>query len=205
MDSSNITHIEDLLSSYESKFLYLDESKKQKTLLVHNQEESNTKSACWWCTYKFDSAPIGAPIRYVSSIGERTIALLQQQNCSSHIVIRETVDTDIDSSKTLKVLPKNYYVVTGCFCSFNCCLAFIRDKKKEKEYKFSELYLNNIKKTLTNNIDEYLYPASHWLTLKKFGGSLSIEEFRRNFSCFIEKEDLLLVKTSNLLRVTTIF
>jgi hypothetical protein len=71
------------------------------------------------------------------------------------------------------------YYVFGCFCSYNCALAYNLDmddyKTNERtsllSYLYNEVYKNNIK----------LEPALPKKTLKMFGGPLTIEEYRKHF------------------------
>lgn len=70
----------------------------------------------------------------------------------------------------------NKYYVFGCFCTYNCALAYII---KDDEYKLSNR-IALIKKLYAEiyETDEPLYPSPPKELLKKFGGLLSIEEYR---------------------------
>lgn len=78
-------------------------------------------------------------------------------------------------------LPDRYYsgkyYVFGCFCSYNCVLAY-------NEYDVKD-YRTNLRKSLIKQMyaqisgsDEVLLAARRRELLKKFGGKLTIEEFR---------------------------
>lgn len=77
------------------------------------------------------------------------------------------------------------YVVFGCFCSYNCAVTFnlnMDDYKMWDRHSLIKQLYNDITST-TDNIQ----PAPPRETLKKFGGHLTIEEFRKN-SKIITKE-----------------
>ena len=73
---------------------------------------------------------------------------------------------------------ENKYYVFGCFCSYNCALAYnieLDDYKSNERntlllHLYSEIYGKNIK----------LEPALPKYTLNIFGGPLSIEDFRKH-------------------------
>ncbi len=73
----------------------------------------------------------------------------------------------------------NKYYVFGCFCSFNCALAYninLRDYKVwERISLLNQLYYDSTK---TNEIID-IAPSKE--ILKKYGGILTIEEYRKNF------------------------
>lgn len=69
----------------------------------------------------------------------------------------------------------NKFVVDGCFCSFECALAHMYD---ENNYTWETIYLIKQmakKMGIRLNIKKY---APSWKSLKAYGGSLSIEQFR---------------------------
>lgn len=75
----------------------------------------------------------------------------------------------------------NTFLVTGCFCSFNCALAYNNsmrtiDNKQEREhllYFLAHKILGDV---------SVIKPAPSPLCLSAFGGCLSIEEFREESS-----------------------
>lgn len=78
---------------------------------------------------------------------------------------------------------KNIFKVIGCFCTFSCALAYLETdanlKTRFPVQKFELLHLYNQLIGTTERIDrELLKPAPDRITLKAFGGHLSIEEFR---------------------------
>jgi len=71
---------------------------------------------------------------------------------------------------------KEQFNVKGCFCSFNCCMAYMDDsvKYKGKRYLLSHMYRVFTKDMAPLDIS----PAPPRELLKIFGGCLTIDEFR---------------------------
>jgi len=68
------------------------------------------------------------------------------------------------------------YYVFGCFCSFNCASSY---NLNMADYKVMERYAL-LKKLYENNCKNKLAPPKE--ILKKFGGFVEIEEYRKNFT-----------------------
>ena len=81
------------------------------------------------------------------------------------------------------MLPENYidsiFYCTGNFCSFNCKKAYNLDLNDGNVWKRESLI--NLEYYLTYSRHKKIEPAPSWLTLKEFGGFLTINEFRKNF------------------------
>lgn len=79
----------------------------------------------------------------------------------------------------------NTYYTFGCFCSFNCAVAYnvnIDDYKVWERYSLMKKLYNII---CDNNNDINIAPPKE--TLDKFGGPLSIDDYRKN-SKYLDKE-----------------
>jgi hypothetical protein len=91
------------------------------------------------------------------------------------------------------MLPEYYsngiFYCTGNFCSFNCKKAYNIDLNDINVWKRESLI--NLEYYLTYGRYKEIKPASSWLTLKEFGGFLTIIEFRKNFDT-ISSEIILL-------------
>ena len=126
--------------------------------------DSSSEHACFYCTEQFQTMPIGIPIRYI----------------------------------------RGQYYCRDNFCSFNCAAAYIfsgfdtRYHFKKWEY-YSLLCLLakeiNEKINLDLGIDIkkiiYVKLAEDRNLLKKFGGPITIEEFRKQFYFLDKKYSLL--------------
>lgn len=77
------------------------------------------------------------------------------------------------------------FKVVGCFCSFNCAYAHSRKEKyKILPADFRFMYVK-MKGTVVASEEFTLQPAPERFLLKKFGGFMSIEEYRASFmNCY---------------------
>ena len=80
-------------------------------------------------------------------------------------------------------LPENYYdgkfYVKGHFCSYNCAQAYNLDLADDKTWSRTSLLHKMYSETYSSN--KVIKPADSWLILKKFGGKVSIEDYRKQF------------------------
>lgn len=119
---------------------------------------------CFWCRHPIFSTCIGCPINLRPNIDTK--------HYTSHIngneyCIREQLREEA---------AQQVYEMDGAFCSFECCYAFIRDRKNDPFYSQSETLLRMIYYRQSQSMD--LQCAPHWRLLKEYGGTMSIEEFR---------------------------
>ena len=70
------------------------------------------------------------------------------------------------------------FKVKGCFCSFNCAKAYIDTDRMIRDKSL----LNLLKKILTEDISYNIKKALPREILKKFGGPMSIQEYRESFN-----------------------
>jgi hypothetical protein len=79
-------------------------------------------------------------------------------------------------------LPEDYYNETffciGNFCSFNCIKSYNLDLNDSLIYKRESLM--NLLYFLTYSTYKEIIPAPSWMALEEYGGTLTIEEFRKN-------------------------
>lgn len=121
-----------------------NESEHDFTILSNFSEgfPKKTKYHCWWCTYQFDTPPIGLPRRI------------------------------IDSSE---------FQVIGNFCSFGCVLAYGLETKAVKVSTGDIIYFYQklTGKTDITYTNQKLKPAPSRYLLEKFGGRMTIEQYRK--------------------------
>lgn len=149
---------------------YFNVLKKVKILKMmqadDNKKEWETCSelACFYCTEKFQTMPIGIPLRHI----------------------------------------RGKYYCKDNFCSFNCAAAYIFSGfdtryhfKKWEYYSLLCLLAKEINESIdvengnTNKKIIYVKMAEDRNLLKKFGGPMSIEEFRKQFNFLDKKYSLL--------------
>ncbi len=159
------TQITELTTKRRPTHVFMDTMKDGKSVTMMDYVNygclpERTDLWCGHCRHPFNTSPIGIPIKY----------------------IRKKPDKEQDEDD--KVSGTNDYFLTyGVFCSFPCCLAFL------KEYSHKPMFRNS--KSLLYSLYYKLYQtelkvtrAPSWECLKVHGGQLSIEEFRKSFcSC----------------------
>ena len=72
-------------------------------------------------------------------------------------------------------MDKGIYGVFGCYCSIQCAYAYIL---KNEDYNTGNRI--SLLKKLYNIGETHIIPAPPMIVLKRFGGALSIEEYRKN-------------------------
>ena len=181
---------------------FLDESKKlyQCNISMIDFETGNDIELliynCYWCRNKFNSNPIGCPINYVSSkitkkyhsevskdkyrITENITKIKKEFFKKNKFIFKLIKDKNANTS--ISINKEEYYETDGVFCSFNCCMAFIKDNKKKKLYEKSEYLLIKMYTDLTGLKNINIIPSPHWRLLEEYGGNLTIKKFRENFN-----------------------
>lgn len=82
-----------------------------------------------------------------------------------------------------------FYWMDGCFCSCNCCLAYLLEHEEKKKEKQDPLYRDSIGLLfqLSEKMEQgvKLMAANDWKILEGVGtGKMTIEQFRMNFMQF---------------------
>jgi hypothetical protein len=88
----------------------------------------------------------------------------------------------LNNSSVIDVNERSYYSCDGNFCSFNCAKAFIKDNKHNSLYEHSEFLLSKLYFDMFGEKNVVINPAPHWRLLVDYGGNLTINQFRDNFS-----------------------
>jgi hypothetical protein len=216
----------------KTKLLDLFDNKKSHITLVNSTKKSsdceisvvdfktkevrkkNTLYHCFWCKHEIETdLIIGCPIKYMHNQLIKNIK--NDVNAEIYSIRENTYETTDSSVKALNTKNinceferKNYYVVDGAFCSFECTLAFIRDNSKNDFYANSEMLLYKMYLDIheefditINQVPDLISCAPHWRLLKIFGGNLSIESFRSSFNhkFFTTHDYLKVIQAPNLL------
>ena len=193
-DSRTITKITDVISpDVEYSITFLDENKKDFNCVAtmvdamsDNKLPSSTSIKCFWCKHNFEWIPIGCPIKYVNPLIEKSYI---SQITKDKYYMRENIIksklknlNNIDQNFDIISLPFDHYLTDGIFCSFNCCLAFIKDNSYDILYKESYSLLHSMYFDMVGKNMAKIIKSPHWRLLKDFGGNLSIEDFRKNLN-----------------------
>lgn len=192
------TKITDITEKDESNFFsFLDESKKDHQCVFTmkhyiNQEllPVSTNLHCFWCRHSFNYKPIGCPIEYVPP---RIAKTYHSEITKDKYILRENITpqqlkdlekiahTDINLNVKYELTENDFYLMDGLFCSFNCCLAYIKMNNGNSLYANSEALLNKIYYHIFDKNSQPLIEAPSWRLLKNYGGHITIEDYRKSF------------------------
>lgn len=201
------TKIDDLTNVRSKSHLYsfLDENKKYYVTMIDYLtntevgEKNLSEKRCFWCRSKFESISIGCPIKFVSDkiikhyaseISREKYNICQKITKKSSSILK-TID---NPESREKLLEHGYYETDGIFCSFNCCVAYIQDHDYHPMYKHSYYLLMKMYREMKRCVEkdgaslsecEHITPAPSWRVLKKYGGFMSIEEYRKSLDNYI--------------------
>lgn len=165
----------DIMQEKSDRYNYFLDSKKNKIKhwmhMIDFTKEGplplNINIPCWWCRELFITCPIGIPTRFWSA---------KNQN-------RDRIDV-LEKLKELNIEVENnfeFFETEGIFCSFPCCKSYILENFNNPRYKNSLNNLSLLYWKLNKNIIN-IPQAPHWKFLKKWGGHLTIDQFRSSFS-----------------------
>ena len=213
-NSTKLTELAELNNEHTDVISFLDETKRMYQCHISmidfqsGDDIKNLKYNCYWCRYKFDSTPIGCPIKYIS---KKAVKNYYSEVSKDFYTIKENITrrrsqmlhdnrgkfvfTHIDNNAcgnnggssggancTINISNKDHYSTDGIFCSFNCCKAFIKDNKHNKLYENSDILLNKLYQDMYNVKTIVINPSPHWRLLIEYGGYLTIQQFRDNFN-----------------------
>ena len=173
---------------------FLDESKKIHKCSVSMidfsrnmsfQEFYSREYDCFWCRNKIPTnvMAIGCPIKFIPSQAVKTYyseISRDQYTIKENVTLRKLECAKKDNK--LVVNDRDYYQTDGIFCSFNCCMAYIEDNRRNPLYNMSEMLLLKMYNDIYPDSTLVIECAPHWRKLKQCGGNLTINEFRDGFN-----------------------
>jgi len=189
------TKLYDLKENHLLYYSTIDEAKSDNLCFVtmydvlsNEKLPRETKLHCFHCRHSFQNIPLGCPIEYKNN---KVYKNYYSEVTKNHYILQESVtednsnstqeDSKFYQSETQKM---SYYMTDGIFCSFNCCLSYIIQNKSNPLYKQSIFLLYKIYRDLFcihNETSFEIKQAPDWRLLESYGGSLSIENYRKNF------------------------
>lgn len=183
----NVTTIEHLTSNQkETSFIpFIDESRKHCVTMIDSINKRSIQSYyCFWCRHSFATQPIGCPLRYIT---DKVVQMHISEITKEKYFIVHNVTADADTSgENTKTMIHNYYETDGCFCSFNCCLAYINGNIHNPIYMNSKRLLMKMYSEIFNTTKLVkIFPAPSWRLLKLYGGFMDIQDFRNSFKNYI--------------------
>lgn len=188
--STRVTKITDLANDKRTPDIisFLDESKRLHKCIVSMVNYTRHENVrmldynCFWDRHSFRTTTIGCPIKYVAS---QAVKNYYSEISRDRYTIKENITSakrESISDTRLDIDVKDYYETDGAFCSFNCCMAYIRDNKHNPFYIDSESLLLKIYVDMYGITLDLIECAPHWRLLKEYGGHMTIEEFRKTFN-----------------------
>lgn len=192
LDTGNqrTTLIDELIMDKSQKMIsFVNEDKIPCKCVVHTPNLNSTgKLSCYWCRNPIPMGikPLGCPIRYVPN---QIIKTYFSEFSKDFYKIKENIlntkfleINKLSNDDNYVFVENGYYILDGIFCSFNCCMAYIEDNSELSLFKNSHtLLLKFYNDIFSDNLKE-IDPAPHWKKLVEYGGELTIDQFRNNFS-----------------------
>lgn len=192
----NVTKLDEIIITPENEFSYLDETKNKRKFLItmvdYTTKEKLKPLKCFWCKHLFETTPLGCPIKYVphcivkkyfSYITKDYYTIKEEISNERFEELKNEIQPDNDLS-TIQLTQNDYYETDGVFCSFNCCLAWIKDNPNNNLY-INSIYLLHEIYNKCFDTQHQIQPAPHWRMLSEFGGHMSIQDFRTSFNKLI--------------------
>lgn len=201
------TKIDDLEINEEKYYSISSDTRYYITMYDSISNRQLQKCNCFWDRHQFDTLPIGCPIKYIPNkiYTEYQVPTKDKYTITQNIpLIMSDCVTNIDDKTIIK---NDYYLVDGCFCSFNCCLAFIEDNINNPLYSNSKYLLMRIfVETFKEfNLDLELLPSPHWRLLKAYGGTMTIDTFRKSVNNYTYIEHNYAANIPKMLSVGNIY
>ena len=177
------TSISDLIhcDTLDMSSMFLNDGTKNNTLLTmhdyftHKTLGAATEDQCWWDRHSFETAPIGAPLKYHPNRIKTSNATHFEKNSE---------DENVEYETSIVEKYDDYFSTDGIFCSFPCCRSYIRrEAKVDKLYEKSDSLLFYMYKKLHNlpMSKKVTIPfAGPWKTISGCGGKIPVSTYRYN-------------------------
>lgn len=172
----------DILQEKSNRYQYfLDSKKNRRKMWLHMVDfarngplPSYTDIPCMWCREPFITCPLGIPVtfwdRHSRSRERQTI----MDKCRH-------MNMAIDDSF-------EFFETDGVYCSFPCMKAQIMHEYSNPRYKNSFALLTLLYIKLFDTTSVHIPVAPSWKLLKRWGGHMTIEEWRSSFDRIVYEE-----------------
>jgi hypothetical protein len=179
---------------------FTDEAKKTHKCVISMIDFTTKKEFkcsnmydCFWCRNSIPQnvMAVGCPLKFVPN---QSVKSYYSEISKDNYTIKENITNnrlkiiEDEGDDRLKIIENNYYLTDGIFCSFNCCMAYIEDNKNDSRYNLSEMLLLKMYHDIYSKNVDIIDKAPHWRKLGRYGGDLSIEQFRDSFNKIEYKE-----------------
>jgi hypothetical protein len=194
----NATRIEELVVAKRTPDVisFLDESKRLRKCTVSMIDfrtgkeilpTGNLKYKCFWDRNFIPGnvQAIGCPVKYNASRAVKTYyseISKDKYSISEHVTNKRSEELQKRKDKRIVLQKKDYYETDGIFCSFNCCMAYIEENKRNPLYSRSESLLIKMYNDMNFEEVDEIVSAPDWRKLQEHGGDLTIEQYRESFN-----------------------
>ena len=138
-----------------------------------------TPIPCFYCSEPFTAEPIGIPIHFVPSYYKTNVlSKHDQSSVNMNVQINSKLDMKKCEEKQENIVYRDYFQTEGNFCSFPCMLAFLSQHPKDCNQHMIPLLKKYFTSLYGHHIQYNGEKAPDIRLLKKFGGHLTITEFR---------------------------
>jgi hypothetical protein len=156
-----------------NKYLTMIDSTTQEKLSLQ------TTIPCMGCHRKYNTCPLGVPIKYVPNILNTELTTVDgiKVNIKKNISCEQTkkyVDSHPLENKTITF--NDYFITDSIVCSFNCMLNVFNENPEYYKNTPSLLYLMYYK-IFGDYPNKTIIPAPNWRLRKEYDGPLTDEEF----------------------------
>ncbi|MEY4278005.1 MAG: Invertebrate iridescent virus 6 [Bacteroidota bacterium] len=181
---SNVTLVSELHQDNSTINLVRNQLNVTISMIDSITKKELQRTNCFWCRHNFTTLPIGCPIQYVH---DKAIKQCQSEITKEQYTIVQKIASSVEEIKDSEVkhIRSGHYVVDGCFCSFNCCLAFINDNLHNSMYSRSKYLLVRLYCEMFSTDNATFQPAPSYRLLDVYGGHLTIKEFRSSFTTHV--------------------
>lgn len=154
----------------------IDKMTLMESFVENNDWLHNTDICCWWCCHEFDTLPLGLPIKY-----KNKKYLIKGIFCSFNCL---TAYNNIYKLTPKHLINQLYKDVTGTIIIPNKSLYrdFLNKQLDINLFNNNEIHKTNYINSLIKLTTDKLIPAPPKELLKKFGGVLTIDEYRQSFN-----------------------
>lgn len=124
-----------------------------------------TDIPCWWCRHEFPTRPLGAPVVY-------------HPNSADDPKMRSAID-DYFREMNIQSNANDYFETKGVFCSVPCMKAYVIKEFNSDGLKNCLTLITLLHSKLGGSkVCPNIPRAPDWRLIDRYGGSLTIEQFR---------------------------
>lgn len=173
----------DILQDKSKRNMHFYDSKKiSKKMWIHLYDSVKdgpmpiyTDVPCMWCREQFITCPLGIPVKYVPRDSISREMREMRKKCKA---LNIRVDDNFE-----------FFETDGIFCSFPCVKSQIREESSNPRYKNAFTNLTLLHYKLFGECKAIPFAPSYKL-LKKWGGHLTIDQYRSSFDRVIYEDTI---------------